>query len=185
MASAGAPALLVPEPVVKALVEGEQVVDLRPGRPDRLAGAHTHFWLCPTPLDAAALKPAYRLARQLEQAGGEGLIVGAWAELVGLGSLTDRSKLADFDSKSVIALSQLESWMEGGGLTVLGLRVHRLVEPVELPGPAPSGDGDWTRLAGLPAEPAAAKSEPALSDVAFRAKLGGVAELLPGGLTPL
>jgi hypothetical protein len=187
MTSHGAAALLSPEPVVKALIEGEQVVDLRPGNTDRLAGAHTHFWLCPTPVDPGALKPAYRLARQLEGAGGRDrpVTIEGWAELVGLGSLTDRSRLPDLDSKSVLALAQLEAWVEEGGLTVLALRVHRLVEPVELSGPAPAGEDGWARLDGLPAEPASSKSEPALSDVAFRAKLAGVAEALPGGLTPL
>jgi hypothetical protein len=187
MTALGAPALLTPEPVVKALLEGEQVVDFRPGQSDRLAGAHTHFWLCPTPIDAGSLKPAYRLSRELSGAGDRALspTIEGWAELVGLGSLTDRSKLADLDSKTVLALSQLEAWMEQGGLTVLGLRVHRLIEPLELTGSIPAGEDGWARLEGLPAEPAGAKSETALSDVAFRVKLSGVADALPGGLTPL
>lgn len=186
MTGYGAPALLAPEPVVKALLEGEQVVDLRPGGSDRLAGAPTHFWLCPTPVDPAALKPAYRLARQLEGAGDAPRVaIEGWAELVGLGSLSDRSRLPDLDSKSVLDRSTLEAWMDKGGLAVLGLRVHRLVEPIPLPTPPRSGQEGWTRLEGLPAEPGSSESEPALSEVAFRAKLAGVAEALPGGLTPL
>jgi hypothetical protein len=186
MTGHGAPALLAPEAVVKALLEGEQVVDVRPGSSARLAGAPTHFWLCPTPVDPAALKPAYRLARQLQGGGAAtAVVIEGWAELVGLGSLNDPSRLPDLDSKSVLALSTLEEWMAGGGLAVLALRVHRLVEPVELAGSPPAGQDGWVRLEGLPTEPGLAKSEPALSEVAFKAKLDGVAEALPGGLTPL
>jgi hypothetical protein len=181
----GAPALLTPEAVVKALLEGEQVVDVRPGDSARLGGAPTHFWLCPTPVDATALKPAYRLARQLQGGDATQVAIEGWAELVGLGSLSDRSRLPDLDSKSVLALSTLEEWMTKGGLAVLALRVHRLIDPVELAAPPPAGQDGWVRLEGLPAEPGVAKSEPALSEVAFKAKLAGVAEALPGGLTPL
>lgn len=173
--------------MVKALLEGEQVVDLRPWGSDRLAGAPTRFWLCPTPVEPSALKPAYRLARQLEGAGGERResTIEGWADLVGLGSLSDRLRLSEIDSKSVLALGQLEAWMEEGELAVLALRAHRLAEPIPLPTPPAAGHDGWVRLEGLPAEPGASQSDAALSEVAFQAKLAGVAEILPGGLTPL
>lgn len=163
-----ASSLVVPDAVARALLEGEQVVDLRTEPPP--AGI-TRFWLCPTG-GSPELKPAYRIARDLSQPGepvapGQVRIEG-WAELAGVGrTALDDAGVAALDGKTVLALRP-----EGGETVVLALRAHRLVEPLTV-------DGD---LAGLPADPATRPSEPALSDVAFAARRDGLAEALPGGL---
>jgi hypothetical protein len=43
------------------------------------------------------------------------------------------------------------------------------------------GCTSWVTLAGLPDDPATLPSEPALSDVAFEARLKGVHDALPDG----
>ena len=63
---------------------------------------------------------------------------------------------------------------------MLALRVHRLLEPVTVPwDDGYGGCTSWVELAGLPDDPASLPSEPALSDVAFAARLKGAVEALP------
>jgi hypothetical protein len=58
--------------------------------------------------------------------------------------------------------------------------VHRLDEPVTVGwSDAYGGCTSWVTLDGLPADPAASASHPALSDVAFESKRKGVLEALP------
>ncbi len=169
MGPAAAPALIVPAPVARALLEGEQVIDLRPDAPPEGA---TRFWLCPLG-DAADLKPAYRMAQELStgaQSPPAGQVrIEGWAELAGVGQARfDADGVAALDGKTVLALSP-----GGDERVVLVLRAHRLVEPLTV-----AAD-----LAGLPADPASLPSEPALSDVAFTARRDGLANALPGGLS--
>ena len=66
MTDAAVPALTLPAPVVNALLEGEQVIDLRlqPDAGGPPEGA-TRFWLRADPNAEPELKPAYREARRL------------------------------------------------------------------------------------------------------------------------
>jgi hypothetical protein len=169
------PALVTSADVVRALLEGEQVVDLRPGAGEP-PGAR--FWLSPAAGDGPPLKPAYRLARQLsvpEEDPPPGQVrIGGWAELAGRTSTRlDPERVAALESKTVLALDRLAEELGGGDVTVLVLRVHRLLDPVTVP----------EDLSGLPEDPASLRSEPALSDVAFQARLQGVEAAVPGGLT--
>ena len=165
-----APTLVISPAVVRALLEGEQIIDLRLDGPP----IATRFWLAPTAPDID-LKPAYRMARDLSVAeeappGGDVRIEG-WAEVVATAEATlDAERIAALDSKTVAALDA----MEGTEVSVVVLRVHRLAEPLTTP----------ADFRGLPAEPWRAPSEPALSDTAFEARLQGVGNALPGGLTP-
>jgi hypothetical protein len=169
------PALITSRDVVRALLAGEQIVDLR--APGEVPGGHPRFWLSPAAGDGPALKPAYRLARELsvpedEPPAGQVRIDG-WAELAATATTRlDPERIAALDSKTVLALDRLADDLGGGDVAVLVLRVHRLPEPVTVP----------EDLSGLPDDPATRTSEPALSDVAFDARLRGVESALPGGL---
>jgi hypothetical protein len=173
-----APALTVPAAVADALLEGEQIVDLRieaaAGGPPE--GAR-RFWLRADPGAGPALKPAYRRARELslhdDDAGSGGVRIAGWAELAGAATtVVDEKAREALDGKTILDLDALA----GREVRVLVLRAHRLVEPLTV---AAGG------LAGLPADPAAGPpSEPALSDTAFEARYNGLANALPGGLAP-
>lgn len=178
MSDAAVPTLTAPAPVVRALLAGEQVIDLRvqPGTGGPPAGV-TRFWLRADPDAAAELKAAYRRARELsvpddEPPPGQVRVEG-WAELVGRAATRlDENTKAALDGKTVLDLGSLL----GRDVEVLALRAHRLVEPVTVPA---------ADLAGLAADPAdGPASEPALSEAAFRARSNGVADALPGGLEP-
>ena len=154
------------------------MIDLRvqPDAGGPPAGA-TRFWLRADPAATPELKAAYRRARELslpDEGAPPGQVrVDGWAELVGRATtrLDDEGKAA-LDGKTVLALDPLV----GQDVLVLALRAHRLVQPATVPA---------ADLGGLPADPAAGPaSEPALSDTAFEARYNGVANALPGGLTP-
>ena len=176
MADTAVPTLNLPERVVQALLAGEQVIDLRrqPDEGGPPPGA-TRFWLRADPAADPELKPAYQQARDLSLPGqppdpGQVRIDG-WAELAGVGAtvVDDQAKEA-LNGKTVLALDPLS----GQEVLVLALRAHRLVEPVTV------AEAD---LGGLPADPAdGPPSEPALSEMAFRARYGGLLDALPGGL---
>jgi hypothetical protein len=174
---AAVPALTLPAPVVKALLEGEQVIDLRlqPDTGGPPEGA-TRFWLRADPGAEPELKPAYREARRLslpDEGTGPGKVrIDGWAELRGAATTVVDADTADaLDGKTVLAVEPFQ----GREVLVLALRAHRLLEPVTVP----------TDLAGLPADPAGGPpSEPALSETAFDARRLGVDNALPGGLRP-
>lgn len=178
MAPPAAPALDVPPGVIRALLQGEQLIDVRAAGAGADPAPGERVWLCPG--GDADLKPAYRMARELSQPDepppdGHVRIEG-WADIVASATVRlDAERVAALDSKTVLALDRLSERVGGGDVAVLALRVHRLDEPIT----AKAGLDD------LPADPAASPSRPALSDVAFEAKLGGVAEAVPGGLRPV
>ncbi len=180
--------------IVHALVEGEQVLDVRKGglRED---GRHfglqaTRLWLYPTAehQQPELLKPAYRHLIELASASpvGEPIRIDSWADIVGLATLTTPEELAALDSKLIWTFDYAESrlrWKKRDPLWVLALRVHRLHEPVIVPWREEYGGcTSWVELQGLPDDPAALHSEPALSDVAFKSRLKGIVGALPGGL---
>jgi hypothetical protein len=181
--------------IVHALVEGEQVLDVRKGglRED---GRHfglqaTRLWLYPTAehQQPELLKPAYRHLIELASASpvGEPIRIDSWADIVGVATLTTPEGLAALDSKLIWTFDYAESrlrWKKRDPLWVLALRVHRLHEPVIVPWREEYGGcTSWVDLQGLPDDPAALPSEPALSDIAFESRLKGVIGALPGGLT--
>jgi hypothetical protein len=180
--------------IVHALVEGEQVLDVRKGglRED---GRHfglqaTRLWLYPTAehQQPELLKPAYRHLIELAPASpvGEPIRIDSWADIVGVATLTTPEELAALDSKLIWTFDYAESrlrWKKRDPLWVLALRVHRLHEPVIVPWREEYGGcTSWVDLQGLPDDPAALPSEPALSDIAFKSRLKGIVGALPGGL---
>jgi hypothetical protein len=177
VADTAVPTLTAPAPVIDALLAGEQVVDLRvqPEAGGPPAGA-TRFWLRADGGAEPALKDAYRRARELslpdEPAGPGQVRIDGWAELTGTATLVVDGEGKDaLGGKTILAIDPFV----GQEVLVLALRAHRLVEPVV------------TRddLTGLAADPAAGPpSQPALSDAAFEARRNGLANAVPGGLTP-
>jgi hypothetical protein len=177
--------------VVHALLEGEQILDVRKGglRED---GRHfsvqaTRFWLYPTAehQKPELLKEPYRHWIELAHAApvGEPITIEGWADVVKLATVTEAEELDAIASKLIwtddYAASRL-GWKKRDPLWVLALRVHRLVDPVTVAWDAGYGGcTSWVELADLPADPASLPSEPALSDVAFAARLKGCVEALP------
>jgi hypothetical protein len=177
--------------VVHALLEGEQILDVRKGglRED---GRHfsvqsTRFWLYPTAehQKPELLKEPYRHWIDLAAAApvGEPIRIDGWAEVDHAAEITEPEQLDALASKLIwtpdYAQSRL-SWKARDPLWVLVLRAHRLLEPVTVPWQdAYGGCTSWVDLDGLPDDPASLPSEPALSDVAYEGRAKGVLEALP------
>jgi hypothetical protein len=182
--------------IVHALLEGEQILDVRKGglRED---GRHfsvqsTRFWLYPTAehQKPELLKQPYRHWIDLAQAApvGEPITIEGWADVVKLATVTESDELDAIASKLIwtddYAASRL-GWKKRDPLWVLALRVHRLLAPVTVAwDDAYGGCTSWVELAGLPDDPASLPSELALSDVAFGARLAGCVEALPSLADP-
>lgn len=177
--------------VVHALLEGEQIVDIRKGglRED---GRHfdlpaRRFWLYPTAEHQRPelLKAAYRHTIDLADAApvGEPITLRGWADVVDVVTITEPEHLAALGGKLVwtdeYAASRLK-WKKRDPLWVLVLRVHRLREPLTVAwNDAYGGCTSWVTLERIPADPASLPSDPVLSDVAFEARRKGVLETLP------
>jgi hypothetical protein len=182
--------------IVRALLSGEQILDVRKG------GLHEdgrHFdvhaprvWLYPTAEHQRSelVKPAYLrwLDESIAAAPPEGTIrIEGWADIEGVVKLTDPDDLAKIDSKFIwtfdYAASRL-NWKKRDPLWVLALRAHRLLEPIDVPWREEYGGcTSWVDLDGLPDDPATAESEPALSDESFAARLKLVENDLPVGFS--
>ena len=190
-----APALKEWAVVVRALLAGEQILDLRKGG-IRETGRHfalqaTRVWLHPTVehQDRSLVRPAYRRWVDDTEAAAppdRAIRVEGWADVVGVARLTEPAHLDAIGGKFVwtgeYAASRFH-WKSRDPLWVLALRTHRLVEPVTVPfRDAYGGCTSWVDLAELPDDPATLPSEPALSDEAFAARLGFCANDLPDGL---
>jgi hypothetical protein len=182
--------------VVHALLEGEQILDVRKGglREDGryFSLQSTRFWLYPTAehQKAERLKEPYRDWIDLAHAApvGAPITIEGWADVVKLATITEVEELDAIASKLVwtddYAASRL-GWKARDPLWVLALRVHRLLEPVTVAwDDAYGGRTSWVQLAGLPDDPASLPSEPALSNVAFAARLKGCVEALPSLTDP-
>jgi hypothetical protein len=180
--------------VVRALLAGEQILDLRKGG-IREEGRHfalraTRVWLYPTAehQERELVRPAYRRwidDSEREAPGDRAIRIEGWADIVGVARLTEPADLAKIDGKFIwtanYAASRL-NWKRRDALWVLALRAHRLAEPVTVPWRDEYGGcTSWVDLDGLPADPSDIESEPALSDGAFAARLGFAANDLPGG----
>jgi hypothetical protein len=177
--------------IVHALLTGEQVLDVRKGGL-REEGRHfavrsTRCWLYPTAEHQRAelLKAPYRHWIDLAPAApvGDPVFVPGWADIVRVATITEPEQLDAIASKLIwtpdYAVSRLQ-WKKRDPLHVLALRAYRLVEPITIPWrDSYGGCTSWVDLDGLPDDPASRPSVPALSDVAFEARLKGVVEALP------
>jgi hypothetical protein len=180
--------------VVQALLEGEQILDVRKGG-IREDGRHfsvqaTRLWLYPTVEHQRPelLKAAYaRWIDDGDEPADRDIPIPGWADVVGVATTSDRDVLDALDSKVIWSREYVESrfnWKKRDPLWVLALRAHRLVEPLTVPfQEAYRGCTSWVELDGLPDDPASLPSEPVLSDVAFAAKLRGAADAIPGGFS--
>ena len=185
------PALKEWAAIVHALLEGEQIIDVRKGglRED---GRHfelssRRLWLYPTAehQKPELLKPAYRHWVDLATAApvGAAITIAGWADVTDVATITEAEHLDAIASKLIwtdeYASSRLK-WKQRDALWVLVLRAHRLDEPITVSwDDAYGGCTSWVDLGGLPADPSTAASHPALSDVAFASKQKGVRESLP------
>lgn len=191
-----APALKEWAVVVHALLEGEQILDVRKGglREDgrRFAVQARRFWLYPTAehQEASLLKEPYRHLLDLASAApaGEPIRLDGWADVVGVATVTEQEQLDAIAPKVIWTDEYVVSrfrWKKRDPLWVLALRVHRLAEPVTVAwDEAYGGCTSWVDLHGLPADPASLPSEPALSDVAFAARVKGAVDALPSLAEP-
>ena len=182
--------------VVQALLEGEQIVDIRKGGLHE-DGRHfsvqsTRLWLYPTVEHQRPelLKPAYARWVETTEAAAppdRGIRIEGWADIVGVATVTESDALDELDGKVIWSREYVESrfaWKRRDPLTVLALRVHRLATPIEVPyRDEYGGCTSWVDLDGLPDDPATLPEQPALSDVAFEARLKGSAEAVPGGFS--
>jgi len=189
--AASTPALKEWAAIVHALLEGEQIVDVRKG------GLHEtgrHFdvstrrcWLSPTAehQKAELLKPAYAHWVDLADAApvGQPITVQAWADIVDVATISEPEHLDALDSKLIWARDYVESrftWKRRDPLWVLVLRVHRLTTPLTVAwNDTYGGCTSWVDYDVLPADPATLPGEPVLSDVAFAAKHKGIRDALP------
>ena len=178
--------------IVHALLEGEQLVDVRKGglRED---GRHfgieaDRFWLYPTYLhqQAELLKPAYRHTLEHVLAGAppaDVVRIPGWADVVGVATLTEPEHLAAIDSKFIWTLDYAEArlkWKKRDPLWVMVLRVHRLDEPIEVPYREEYGGcTSWVDLDGLPDDPTALASTAALTDEGFEGRFKNLVNSLP------
>jgi hypothetical protein len=177
--------------VVHALLEGEQIVDVRKGgirEEGRHFGLHaTRVWLYPTAehQKAELLKAPYRHWIDLADAApvGEPITLQGWADIVEVATVTEPDQLDALASKLIWTPDYAQSRLgrkRRDPLWVLVLRAHRLAEPITVPwDDAYGGCTSWIELAGLPDDPASRASELVLSDVAFEGRLKGVREALP------
>src|SRR6185503_148674 len=134
---------------------------------------------------AELLKEPYRHWIELAHAApvGEAITIEAWAEVVKLATITEAEELDAIASKLIwtddYAASRFK-WKKRDPLWVLALRVHRLLEPVTVPWREEYGGcTSWVDLDDLPSDPRTLSSDPALSDVAFDARLKGAVDALP------
>lgn len=199
-ASTGVPAFKEWAVIVDALLEGEQIIDVRKGgihEDGRHFGIEsTRFWLYPTYLHQQAdlLKPAYRGAVEhtLATAPPDDVVrLPGWADVVGVAQLTEPDHLAAIDSKFIWTLDYAATrlkWKRRDPLWVLALRVHRLETPIEVPVREEYGGcTSWVEIVddlGDPADLDGASSTPALSDEAFEARLNFLANDLAVPLQP-
>lgn len=179
--------------MVQALLEGEQILDIRKGGL-REEGRHftvqsTRAWLYPTVehQHAELLKPAYQRwvdSTQARAPADRAIRIEGWADVVAAATITEPEVLDALDGKVIWSRAYVESrfrWKSRDPLHVVALRVHRLNEPITVPfRDAYGGCTSWVNLVGLPS-PDSVRSTPALSDTVFTARLKGSAEAIPGG----
>ena len=130
------------------------------------------------------MKPAYR--RWVEPPTSPDRVqIQGWADVAEVTTVTERSVLEALDSKVIWTRAYAESrfaWKQRQPLWVLALRTFRLLEPIEVPiRDAYVGCASWVDVEELPADPSALRSQPALTDESFAARLKLCADALPAG----
>lgn len=190
-ANGAAPALKEWAVIVHALLEGEQILDVRKGglKED---GRHfglpaRRFWLSPTAehQKPELLKAAYAHWIDLARASPAGtpVTIAGWAEVVDVATITEPEHVDALDSKLVWTRSYVATrfnWKRRDPLWVLVLRAYRLRTPLTVAWRDEYGGcTSWVSYDGTPADPATSPSEPVLSDIAFEAKHKGVRDALP------
>jgi hypothetical protein len=186
-----APALKEWAVVVHALLEGEQILDVRKGglhEDGRHFGVHANrLWLYPTAehQESELVRSPYRHWLDLAPSSpvGEPIRIDGWADVERVATITEQGQLDAIASKLIwtddYAASRF-NWKKRDPLWVLALRVHVLDESVTVPWRDEYGGcTSWVDLDGLPDDPALLPSQPALSDVAFEARLNGAVDALP------
>ena len=184
--------------IVRALLAGEQILDVRKGG---LREDGRHFavraptcWLYPTVEHQREdlLKPAYRRWIHETEAAApppDQVRIDGWAEIVAAATVTEPDELAQLDSKLIWTLdyaSSRLSWKRRDPLWVLALRAYRLSEPLVVPfEPEYRGCTSWVDVHGLPADPSSLAAEPALSDESFAARRKLVEQQLGRRLEPV
>jgi hypothetical protein len=169
--------------IVRALLEGEQILDVRKGglREDgrRFGVRAERCWLYPTyeHQKPELLKPAYRRwVSDTATASESGRVqISGWADVAGMITITDPDELARLDSRLIwtqeYAASRL-GWKAAQPLWVLALRTYRLDSPCIVPyRDEYGGCTSWVDVDGLPDDPAALPAEPALTDDSFAGRL--------------
>ena len=184
--------------IVRALLAGEQILDVRKGglREDgrHFAVRTPRCWLYPTVEHQREdlLKRAYRRwIRETEAAAPppDRVRIDGWAEIVAATTVTDPDELARLDSKLIWTLdyaSSRLSWKRRDPLWVLALRAYRLSEPLVVPfEPDYRGCTSWVDVHGLPDDPSSLPAEPALSEESFEARRKLLEQQLGRALEPL
>jgi hypothetical protein len=169
--------------IVRALLEGEQILDVRKGglREDgrRFGVRADRCWLYPTyeHQQPELLKPAYRRwVSETETASESGRVqISGWAEVAGVITVTEADELARLGSKLIwtpeYAASRL-GWKARQPLWVLALRTFQLETPCVVPYRAEYGGcTSWVEIDGLPDDPTTLPAEPALTDDSFAGRL--------------
>jgi hypothetical protein len=177
--------------VVRALLEGEQILDVRKGGV-REEGRHfavrsERCWLYPTVEHQRPelVKPAYRRwVAETEAAAppDRAVRIDGWAEVVGVTTVADPEAVQQLDSRVVWTPEYLSSrlgWKRRDPLWILALRAYHLEEPVTVQFRDEYGRcTSWVDLDGLPADPRVLAAEPALSDESFAARVRLAAQAL-------
>jgi hypothetical protein len=180
----GTPALKEWAVIVRALLAGEQILDVRKGGV-REAGRHfgldsNRCWLYPTVEHQRPelLRPAYRRwVGETEAAAlaGRAVRIEGWADVAGTVTITEPDELGRLASKLIWTDDYVASrlrWKRRDPLWVLALRVQRLLDPVTLPWRDEyAGCASWLELVGLPDDPSTLPHESALSDESFAARV--------------
>ena len=181
--------------VVRALLAGEQILDVRKGG-IREEGRHfgvrsTRLWLHPTVEHQRPelLKPAYRhwVDETVAAAPPERAIrIEGWADITGIATVTDPEVLDALDGRFIwtteYAASRL-AWRSRDPLWILALRVHVLETPITVPfRDAYGGCTSWVDLDGLPDDPEVLPAHPAVSDASYASRTEAIAGAIPGGL---
>ena len=177
--------------IVHALLEGEQIIDVRKGGLHE-DGRHfglpaRRFWLSPTAehQKAELLKPAYAHWVELADAApvGAPITLTGWADVVDVATITEPEQVDALDSKIIWTREYVESrfnWKKRDPLWVLVLRVQRVHEPLTVTWRDEYGGcTSWVDYEGVPFDPATLPSQVVLSDIAFDGKLKGIREALP------
>jgi hypothetical protein len=172
---------------VDALAHGETILLLRKGGIREQGGSfkveHARFWLYPTfeHQKPHLLKPLYADQVVAVDSGWhpETVTIPAWAEITHTFQVSDADlvlRLLPFQIWAEVFLTERLKWNPRTPLSVLLLRVHRLVQPHSIPYDATYGGcKSWIELSGsLSSAPAI----PALSEAVYLQQVQAISQTL-------